>query len=142
MTMTNRAIEELQRAGFFDKDSDYEGMIGESLEELLFTFQKQGHSGYSANLTAHLFYKLIKGEVLSPLTEDLTEWTEVSPNIFQSRRCSYVFIDKTNSNKPYTIEGKVFSDDGGQTYFTNINSRVYFDLPGYPPQKEYIILEK
>ncbi len=140
MTATDTAILELNKAGLFDKDSDYNGMIGESIKELLLTFQKQGHSGYSAQLTASIFYKLIKGEPLSPLTNDPSEWMEVSPNTFQSNRVSNVFIDKGKSEKPYTIEGKAFSDDGGKSYYTSIDSRVHFDLPGYPPKTEYVIV--
>lgn len=142
MTTTDSNIEELKRAGLFGSDSDYGGMIGEAVKELLLTFQKQGHSGSSAQITAHLFYKLIKGEPLSPLTNDPSEWMEVTDNILQSRRVSNVFIDKDKSDKPYTLDGKAFSDDGGVTYFTNMKSRVNFDLPGFPPKTEYVILKE
>jgi hypothetical protein len=142
MSMTDRAIEELERAGLFKQDSDYDGMIGEALKELLLVFQKQGHSGYSANLTAKLFHKLIKGDVLSPLTNDPSEWMNVHKDTFQSIRCSHVFIDKAISEQPYTIDGKAFSDDGGTTYFSSKDSVVYFTLPGYPPSTEYVILKE
>ena len=57
MTMTDRAIEELQRAGFFGKDSDYEGMLGESVKELLLVFQKQGKSATEFfKKSNHLFH--------------------------------------------------------------------------------------
>lgn len=142
MSQTDKHIDELKRAGLFDKDSDYEGMLGEAVQELLLVFQKQGHSGYSAQATASIFYKLIKGEPLSPLTEAEDEWMEVSEGIFQSRRISHVFIDKNKDKRPYTIDGKVFSDDEGKTYFTNHNSKVYFDLPGYPPKTQYVIIDQ
>jgi len=142
MTMTDTNIEELKRAGLFDSDSDYNGMIGEAVKELLLVFQKQGHSGYSAQLTASIFYKLIKGEPLSPLTNDPSEWMEVYPGTFQSTRISHVFINKNESEKPYTIDGKAFSDDGGKSYFTSVESRVHFDLPGFPPKTEYVILKE
>jgi hypothetical protein len=142
MTTTDICIEELRRAGLLDKDSDYDGMLGEAVKELLLVFQKQGHSGYSAQATASIFYKLVKGEPLSPLTDDPSEWMELTDNILQNRRVSNVFIDKTVSEKPYTLDGKAFSDDGGKNYWTNINSRVHFDLPGYPPKTEYVILNK
>jgi hypothetical protein len=141
MTATDIGILELEKAGLLSKNSDYEGMVGEAVKELLLVFQKQGHSGYSAQLTASIFHKLIKGEPLSPLTSEPSEWMEVGLDILQNMRSSYVFIDKGKSNRPYTIDGKCFSDDGGKTYFTNIDSRVYFDLPGFPPKTEYIIIE-
>lgn len=142
MTATDAAIEELKRAGLFDRDSDYGGMIGEAVKDLLLVFQKQGHSGYSAQVTASIFHKLIKGEPLSPLTNDPSEWMEVHPGTLQSRRVSHVFINKNESEKPYTIEGKAFSDDGGESYFTTIDSRVHFDLPGFPPKTEYVALNE
>jgi hypothetical protein len=142
MTATDAAIEELKRAGLFDRDSDYGGMIGEAVKELLLVFQKQGHSGYSAQVTASIFHKLIKGEPLSPLTNDPSEWMEVGSSVFQSIRVSHVFINKNESERPYTIDGKVFSDDGGKSYYISIDSRVYFDLPGFPPKTEYVILKE
>lgn len=138
MSATDAMINELKKSGLFDKDSDYGGMIGEAVQELLLVFQKQGHSGYSAQLTATIFRKLVEGDVLSPLTDDPSEWMEVGPDLRQSNRCSHVFRDK--DGKPYTIDGKAFSNDGGKTFFTNIDSRVLFDLPGYPPETERVIL--
>src|SRR6185295_4895677 len=139
MTMTDRAIEELQRAGFFGKESDYEGMLGESVKELLLVFQKQGHSGFSAQMTASLFKALVSGEVLSPLTSDPSEWMEVSDGMCQSIRCPHVFKEK--DGRAYTLDGKAFSDDGGETFYTNKDSHVYFDLPGFPPRTERVILK-
>ena len=60
MSTTDACIQELERAGLFKKDSDYGGMIGDAVKELLLVFQKQGHSGYSAQVTATIFGKLIK----------------------------------------------------------------------------------
>lgn len=139
MSTTDTCIKELERAGLFAKDSDYNGMIGEAVKELLLVFQKQGHSGHSAQRTAAIFHSLVKGEPLSPLTDSPDEWSEVSDGIFQSNRVSFVFIDKNEEDKrPYTIEGKAFSDDGGQSYWTSKESRVHFDLPGFPPKTEYV----
>jgi len=146
VSATDTCIKELERAGLLSKESDYDGMLGEAVKELLLVFQKQGHSGYSAQATASIFYKLIKGEPLTPLTpltDSPEDWFEVSPGLFQSSRVSSVFINKNEEDKrPYTIEGKAFSDDGGQSYFTSRDSRVYFDLPGFPPKTEYVNVER
>ncbi len=139
MTMTDRAIEELKRAGLFDKETMYGGMIGEAVKELLLVFQKQGHTGYSAEVVAQLFRKLVAGDVLSPLTDAPEEWMERSEGLMQSNRCPYVF--RLPGQDPYSIVGRAFSDDGGKTYYTSIDSRVYFKLPGYPPQTEKVILK-
>lgn len=143
MSATETRIKELERAGLFGKDSDYEGMLGEAVKELLLVFQKQGHSGYSAQATASIFHKLVKGEPLSPLTDAEDEWNEIRPGLLQSNRVSHVFIDKSREDKrPYTIEGKAFSDDGGQSYWTSKDSVVHFDLPGFPPKTEHVNVTK
>lgn len=52
-------VERLKQLGVFDKDSDYAGMLGESVKELSKVFEKQGHSGQSAVLTVQLFTQLM-----------------------------------------------------------------------------------
>jgi len=56
--LVNHAETELRKHGLFDKNSDYDGMLGEGVLELIKTFASQGHSGYSAQITRELFYKL------------------------------------------------------------------------------------
>jgi len=57
----------LKDLGMMDEDSDYAGMIGESVSELSEVFSKQGHSGGSAVVTVTLFTELMK-EWESPTT--------------------------------------------------------------------------
>ena len=40
--LTDHARNELKLAGLFDKDSDYDGMLGDSVMELVKVFSKQG----------------------------------------------------------------------------------------------------
>ena len=49
----------LTELGMYDEDSDYDGMIGEAVEELSETFANQGHSGMSAVITTGLFMQLM-----------------------------------------------------------------------------------
>ena len=58
--LIDHATEQLTKAGLFDKDSDYEGELGNGVLELITTFAGQGHSGYSAELTIQLFEKLAR----------------------------------------------------------------------------------
>ncbi len=53
-------IKRLNELGMYDKDSDYDGMIGRAIEELSEVFAKQGHSGMSATVTTQLFYQLMQ----------------------------------------------------------------------------------
>lgn len=98
---------ELDNAGLFDKDSDYNGMIGKAVMELCKTFSGQGHSGFSANWVLSLFDTLGHYKTLTPITDDPKEWGDVSemwgkgdPKIWQSKR-----------NPAF------FSQNGGKTYY-------------------------
>jgi hypothetical protein len=98
------AKEELTRAGLFDEDSDYNGMLGNAALEIIEVFAKQGHSGYSASVVTSLVEKLMRYEPLTPLTYAPDEWNDVSEEsntpMWQNRR------------KPTT-----FSLDGGKTHY-------------------------
>ena len=104
--LTDHARKELEFAGLFDKDSDYNGMLGEAVLALIEKFANQGHSGFSAELTTQLFNKLAKFQPLTELTDSPDEWMSVSEHSFnnlpmyQSRRSP-----------------ACFSQDGGKTYY-------------------------
>jgi hypothetical protein len=69
---------------------------------------------------------LARFEIISPLTGKEDEWTDVSDGLWQNRRDSRVFKDKDGA---WFIDGKAFSDDGGETYFTNKKSRTPITFP-------------
>ena len=56
--LVEHAKTELKAAGLLDKDSDYDGMLGEAALELVEVFDKQGHSGLSAPYVASIVNKL------------------------------------------------------------------------------------
>lgn len=64
-TETEWAIRNLELAGFFDKESDYDGGIGEAVKELLLVLQKQGHSGGSHAQTLRVFNIVASGKSLT-----------------------------------------------------------------------------
>lgn len=105
MSLVTHAKEELTRAGLFDKDSDYEGMIGEAVLELVEKFAEQGHSGFSAHLTLEVFQRIASFKTLTPITCDPSEWVDVSEmsgyQVWQNRR-----------------QSSCFSEDGGKTYYS------------------------
>lgn len=104
--LTDHAQKELELAGLFDKDSDYDGMLGEAVLELIELFAKQGHSGMSAALTRELFDKLANFKTLTEITDDPDDWMDVTDYgdknkpMWQSRRCP-----------------SLFSSDCGRTYW-------------------------
>lgn len=63
--LINHANEQLSKTGLLDEDSDYNGELGKGVLELITTFAKQGHSGYSAAMARELFYKLSNFEELN-----------------------------------------------------------------------------
>ena len=104
MGLLDHAQRELRAAGLYDVGSDYDGMLGHAVEELIALFAKQGHSGFSAHQTLKIFSLLGNFKSLGPLTANPDEWMDVSEmsgrTMFQNRRmCS------------------CFSTDGGRTFY-------------------------
>ena len=104
--MIRWAEQELRRAGLFDEDSDYDGMLGVEVMRLIRAFCGQGHSGMSAHMTIDLFETLASWKPLMPLSDDPAEWMHIDedmagePNLWQSRRNS-----------------SCFSNNGGKTFY-------------------------
>ena len=102
MSLIKYAERELRLAGFFDKDSDYEGTLGKAVMELIEVFSKQGHSGFSANRVVSLFEKVARYENLLPLTGEDSEWNDISDldgGTLQNNRVSSVFKEKETARK-------------------------------------------
>lgn len=59
MTRHEFFVHRLKELGMYDADADYNGAIGESVEELSKTFAEQHHSGASAAVTLQLFNTLM-----------------------------------------------------------------------------------
>lgn len=106
MSLVEHAEQELRSAGLCDKDSDYEGMVGEAVLDLVKTFADQGHSGYSAHMTLDIFSRVAAYKPLGPLTSNPDEWMHIADDVagnkttWQSRR------------RP-----DAFSEDSGKTYY-------------------------
>ncbi len=96
---------ELRKAGLFDKDADYGGMLGRAVMDIVKVFAKQGHSGFSAPYVVALFTKIANWDTLTPITNDPEEWEDVSKYFdgkpqWQNKRCP-----------------RFFSKDGGKTWW-------------------------
>lgn len=132
MSISAYARRELKAAGFFSPDSDYGGMLGNAVMELMEVFEKQGHSGASASRVVAIFSKVASYLPLKPLTGEDSEWVEIGTQdgerLFQNNRCSHVF---KCGDRAYDIEGKVFREPSGAC-FTNHESRVDVTFPYQP----------
>lgn len=71
-------------------EDDYVQQIGNCAYEICKLFCEQGHSGMSAEFTIALITKLLKGDILAPLTNNPDEWCLIceEPNNkkYQSKR--------------------------------------------------------
>lgn len=106
--LCKHAKRELELAGLFDKDSDYEGMLGDAVYEIIKVFSRQGHSGFSAAMSAELVQKLMSYQNLTPITDNPDDWMDVAdyfdkdhPAVYQCKR-----------------NPSLFSNDGGKTYYS------------------------
>ena len=128
-------------------EHDEEGMQDEMdkcILQLLEVLEKQGHTNHTIHYCLRLFERLANFKPLTPLTGDDDEWKETAKNIFQNKRCSSVFKNGKDG-KAYDIDGRMFSNDGGNTWYMNANSRVYIDFPYIvpdEPEKVYLKRER
>ena len=100
------AERELQLAGLFDKDADYNGELAPTIVEIVKKFSSYGHSGASAGLSISILEKLLRFENLTALTNDPKEWNDISD--MQGGKAGW----------QSTRNSMCFSEDGGKTYYS------------------------
>lgn len=117
MSLVEHAIYELEAAGYkigkvdeINSDEDYSNSIANGALELVKLFASQGHSGFSGNCTLNLFNTLANFGNLTPLTDNLDEWTDM-------------------------VELGMVDEDGGARYQSKRNSacfstdlKTYYDI--------------
>ena len=115
-----------------DSDDKMQKLMNKHIIDMVELFAAEGHSGFSASYAIEQLERLLRFLPLTELTGEDDEWNEYSAGEYQNKRCSTVFKDKTGI---YDIYGYVFSDDGGETWYTNRKSRKYIKFPYYPPTR-------
>lgn len=145
--LTDYARNELKIAGLFDKDSDYDGMLGEATIALIELFAKQGHSGFSASLVRELFSKLSNYKPLTEITNNPEEWMNVEEYtedgsrdggpMWQSRRSPSLF--STDEGKTYwdIDEDYFFHTDEDGTRWSGAMSDEEWDKRPIHTSKDY-----
>ena len=135
------ATEELKRIGMIDSGEPYNDLATKCILDLIKLFSEQGHSGFSAPYVARMFYRLSMFKPLSPLTGEDDEWNDIGNGQLQNKRYSAVFKGKDGT--AYNIDGKIFSNDNGETWFTNKDSIVNITFPyTVPKEPEHVYLNK
>lgn len=89
--LVDYAKSELERAGMFDSDSDYNGALGPAVLKIVEEFSKEGHSGASAGIAIRLLTRLLRFKPITPITGADEEWMEVGTGMYQNMRNSSVF---------------------------------------------------
>lgn len=140
MGIISKAKDEFERLGWNSSEDEMQKMMCDNIIELLETFAKQGHSGFSAIYAIDLFEKLVRHEPLSALTGDDSEWEDLSQfgstePAFQNKRFSEVF--KRQDGSAYWINGRVFRLPDGATY-TNKESWVEISFPWIKTKPEIV----
>lgn len=105
--LEEHAERELRAAGLFDKDSDYDGAIGEQVMKLIRALD-EGHSGGSMSITLAAFDRVVRFKTLTPITSDPAEWIEIDKGM-RSDPAVPVWQNRRQSS--------CFSTDGGQTHY-------------------------
>lgn len=140
--LLKHAERELKLIGYDGKD-EYDKMAKEAILQLIETFAKQGHSGFSADYVANMFHKLANYETLSPLTGNDDEWNDVSDmsgdrkTLFQNNRDSRVF---KNDDGAFFTEAIVWQDD--VYHFSNKDSKRYIKSFPFTPKTFYVKVDK
>jgi hypothetical protein len=145
--MVDWAKSELDRLLTDDSDGMQQA-INKDILDVVTLFANQGHSGFSAGYALGIIKRLLDWKPITPLTGEDDEWGPVQPwdsgnSSQQNKRCSAVFRENFDNSTARYIYGKVFSDNGGKTWFTNRESSVPVTFPYSIPEKsEYILVDK
>lgn len=139
--LVDYAKEELKRIGMIDSGKPYNDAVAEAILDLIKLFDSQGHSGFTAPYTVRVFKRLAMFKPLTPLTGEDSEWDEIRPGFYQNKRYTAVFKEK--DGKTHNSDGKIFTDDGGETWYTSKDSRIEINFPYVVPNEpERVYLNK
>jgi hypothetical protein len=136
------AFAEQELARISKDDDGMQEHINKHILAMVKVFCDEKHSGTTAHYTIKILDRLLRYLPITPIEDTPEDWNEVGPGVYQHRRCSAVFKDKSVfDGKAYILDAKVFSDDGGETWFTNSDSREVIEFPYDVPTspKRYLV---
>ena len=126
-----------------DEDGMQERM-NKHLLEMVSVFSEEKHSGFSASYAINMLGRLLRYLPISAIEDKPEDWVEVSDGLFQHKRCGSIFKDKKLfGGQAYNLDGRVFTDDNGKTWFTNEKSKLPIEFPYHVPLHpfEYLVDE-
>jgi len=124
--------------------------INKNILDIVKVFCMQGHSGTSASYLISKVTRLLDWKPITALTGENSEWMEVPEydngnKTQQNKYCSAVFRDNCDNATAHYIYGRVYSDNGGHSWFTTnrgtLKSFTPVVFPFYVPnESEYVYL--
>ena len=142
MNMHDYAVREMDIA--WPESDPMQDTIKKNVLELIDTFAAQGHSGVSGSYVISILERLLRFKPITPLTGEDDEWGEPwgDKDTQQNLRCSSIFRTHFDNSTASDIHGKVFSDDGGKTFYSTRDSQIPVEFPYYPQTSaEKVILK-
>lgn len=144
MTLMDYAKAEMEWAFPEDERDGVQQTLCRNVMDLLQTFSDQNHSGMSGAYVLNLFNRLVRFKPIRQLTGEDREWRALDEygdhENEQNVRCSSVFRTKGDNSTARDINGRVFSEDGGKTWYSSGKSVVPVSFPYYPPEKPEEVL--
>lgn len=144
MTLYEYAENELKYT-FGDDPDEMQAMMNKSILDIVKVFSDQGFSGFSAPYAINILTKLLNYKPLSPLEGTEDEWFDIDDpstrNMQQNKRCFSVFRYDGDNSTAEMSDAKVFSDDGGESYYTSKDSFIPVVFPFTVPEKEFVYLD-
>lgn len=110
------ARSELKFAGLFDEDSDYGGMLGDAVMNLLKEHEKEGHSGFSNAMVVDLFSKLATFTPLTPLSGSDDEWGDDVDGLGMQQNVRDSRVFRSPERGAWTLDAVAFREPSGATY--------------------------
>jgi hypothetical protein len=142
MNLLEHAKNELSR--LVKNEDEMQIEINKDLLQVVEIFSKQGHSGGSAGYAISILERLLRFLPIGPLTGEDDEWNDISRNggttKYQNKRCSSVFKDE--NGRAWNIDGKIFSDNDGKSWYSSHESSVEVTFPyAVPLKSERVFVE-
>lgn len=111
------------------KDPDYEPgdeqyglMCYDAAEQLISVFEDQGHSGFSSSVVFSIFERLVKGNPLTPITDEDDQWCE-----------RYTVKEDPLKRYQHKRMSRLFKrvDADGNVFYRDTNRVVAYDQRGH-----------
>jgi hypothetical protein len=124
-------------------DGDMQERINEGVLDMVKVFCGEAYSGVTAIYVVNILNRLLRFLPLTPIEDVPEDWFEFSPGVYQHLRCPRVFKDSGKfDGKAYILDAKVFSADGGETWFTGDNSKERIEFPyTVPTSSKYYLVD-